>query len=255
MSEDRTYNGWTNYETWAVALWIDNERGNYDYWREEAREHRKAAPTCSQVINGIWTAEQAAKFNLADQLKEEIRDNAPDTEASMYTDLLRGALDEVNWNEIAGNWLSDLEDIEEEEEPEEVEEDAEEKPEKAEDGPVIFNYTRAQAIEQGSLIDVSKDALACGIILPIAVTKAVWKKCIALLGEEVSSKERNRIRYVLGDLFLVLPGWRETPQPKCFFSTTLPDDQKGFFVIRLKACCLTDDNGEPVLTVMLPEEE
>ena len=124
MSEDRTYNGWTNYETWAVALWIDNERGNYDYWREEAREHRKAAPTCSQVINGIWTAEQAAKFNLADQLKEEIRDNAPDTEASMYTDLLRGALDEVNWNEIAGNWLSDLEDIEEEEEPEEHEEDA-----------------------------------------------------------------------------------------------------------------------------------
>ena len=106
MSEDRTYNGWTNYETWAVALWIDNERGNYDYWREEAREHRKAAPTCSQVINGIWTAEQAAKFNLADQLKEEIRDNAPDTEASMYTDLLRGALDEVNWNEIAGNCRS-----------------------------------------------------------------------------------------------------------------------------------------------------
>ena len=25
-----TYNGWTNYETWNVALWIDNERGTYE---------------------------------------------------------------------------------------------------------------------------------------------------------------------------------------------------------------------------------
>jgi hypothetical protein len=25
----KTYNGWTNYETWNVALWIDNEYFNY----------------------------------------------------------------------------------------------------------------------------------------------------------------------------------------------------------------------------------
>jgi hypothetical protein len=23
---DKPYNGWSNYETWAVKLWIDNER-------------------------------------------------------------------------------------------------------------------------------------------------------------------------------------------------------------------------------------
>jgi hypothetical protein len=22
--DDTTYNGWTNYETWATALWLDN---------------------------------------------------------------------------------------------------------------------------------------------------------------------------------------------------------------------------------------
>ena len=41
MNEERKYNGWTNYETWATALWLDNERESYDYWREQAREHRK----------------------------------------------------------------------------------------------------------------------------------------------------------------------------------------------------------------------
>ena len=25
-----SYNGWTNYETWAVKLWMDNEEGSYE---------------------------------------------------------------------------------------------------------------------------------------------------------------------------------------------------------------------------------
>ena len=28
--ENQTYNGWTNYETWQAALWIDNEYGVLD---------------------------------------------------------------------------------------------------------------------------------------------------------------------------------------------------------------------------------
>jgi hypothetical protein len=31
---DRTYNGWTNYETWNVALWLQNDPGLYDLARE-----------------------------------------------------------------------------------------------------------------------------------------------------------------------------------------------------------------------------
>jgi hypothetical protein len=31
---DTAYNGWTNYETWNVALWINNEEGLYELARE-----------------------------------------------------------------------------------------------------------------------------------------------------------------------------------------------------------------------------
>ena len=30
----QTYNGWTNYETWNVALYIQNERAYYELARE-----------------------------------------------------------------------------------------------------------------------------------------------------------------------------------------------------------------------------
>ena len=94
--EAEQYNGWTNYETWAVSLWIDNEEPSYGYWRAEAARYREDVEDWTEAISG-----------LAEQLKEEISDNAPTAEPSVYSDLLNAALSEVNWAEIAENLLGD----------------------------------------------------------------------------------------------------------------------------------------------------
>lgn len=90
------YNGWTNYETWNVALWLDNEQGSSDYWNGVADEllhyrHRN-------------TPEEATS-QLAEQLKNELEESAPDLGASCFADLLNAALNEVNWYEIAEHYI------------------------------------------------------------------------------------------------------------------------------------------------------
>ncbi len=105
--QETIHNGWSNYETWTVALWIDNEESRYRYWRGEAKRHQEVASESTQVQDGIWTKAEAARFNLADQLKNDTLEGSPIEEPSVYSDLLNAALSEVNWIEIAENWLSE----------------------------------------------------------------------------------------------------------------------------------------------------
>ncbi len=47
-------------------------------------------------------------------------------------------------------------------------------------GPAISAYTRAQAIEEGILVDVSDTAREAGFTIPVAVTRTVWERLVAL---------------------------------------------------------------------------
>ena len=47
-------------------------------------------------------------------------------------------------------------------------------------GPAISAYTRAQAIEDGILVDVSETAREAGFKIPVAVTRTVWNRLVAL---------------------------------------------------------------------------
>ena len=47
-------------------------------------------------------------------------------------------------------------------------------------GPVISVYTRAQAIGDGILVDVSETAREAGFKIPVAITRTVWERLVAL---------------------------------------------------------------------------
>ncbi len=105
--EKKKYNGYTNYETWAVSLWLDSDQATQEYWMEAAREEVTNASNDRNFENHIWTIEETRIFRLADRLKEEVTENLPEVEG-MASDLLTSALGEVNWQEISENMLEGL---------------------------------------------------------------------------------------------------------------------------------------------------
>ena len=109
MPQDASYNGWTNYETWSVALIMDNDQGLYSMRCEQAQQlYNDAEPEWD------WQSkEDKATNDLADWLKDFIVDEyAPDLSAlplgMLYGQLLSGALSDVNWQEIARHWIEEV---------------------------------------------------------------------------------------------------------------------------------------------------
>jgi len=236
---ERTYNGWSNYETWTVSLWMDNERHSHEYWRRQAAEHRQAAPTRQLVADGVWTAEEAAKFNLADQIKDETADDSPLKTPSLYSDLLNAAFGEVNWQEIAGHLLADVAEQED--------------PKNEVFGAVISSYSRAQAIADGLLVDVSEMAQEAGIKHPMAVTAAVWAQYVTVPDGVEGQDERGRLWDVLN--MFRFAALRSAGQDKLRFEVLVRNDNTRPKPVTLKAICGPGDTPEPVLTILLPDED
>lgn len=107
MSEDKRYNGWANYETWNVALWIGNDTGSYEMSREMAQDAWNTADY--ERAYSSQTREDSARYLLSESLKSWVEEMQPDLGASMFADLLGAALSEVDWYEMAGNFLEDVE--------------------------------------------------------------------------------------------------------------------------------------------------
>jgi hypothetical protein len=111
MATDTTYNGWTNYETWAVKLWMDNDQGSYEYWKDAAQDAYDHAG--DKYPNQFMNKADNAQSSLAERLKDE-HDSDSDhpvfkaADGSVYADLLNAALSEVNWHEIAASLLEDV---------------------------------------------------------------------------------------------------------------------------------------------------
>jgi hypothetical protein len=124
-----------------------------------------------------------------------------------------------------------------------------------EDAEVIYSYTREQALEDGVLIDVSETAKEAGFKYPVAVTAGVWADIIepdAIATKHGESKS-GRLWDVLWLLYVAIKMGRSAGDITTY---KLIASAGGRQHIRyLKGQCSAGDNGEPVITIMLPNED
>jgi hypothetical protein len=64
-------------------------------------------------------------------------------------------------------------------------------------GPVIHSYSRAEALEDGALIDVTSMAREAGFRIPVALTRAVWESYVTVPPKVVAQDEPGRLWDIL----------------------------------------------------------
>ncbi len=111
-------------------------------------------------------------------------------------------------------------------------------------GEVIYRYTRAQAIADGMLIDVTGMAKTLGFKIPVAVTQGVWADHVSAT-DIITEKLRSTIeRQRLSDLLI-----------QAYVSARAAKSDRIDIFGRVIALCHGGDEAEPVVTIMFPEEE
>ena len=121
-------------------------------------------------------------------------------------------------------------------------------------GNVIDTYTRAQAIEDGVLIDVTDVAKKAGIKYPVALTNAVWFTYI--VPDDRSRVQGQSENGRLWDaLWMFSMAARRTEGAIMYYKLHFITKEKLKRLVTLKAMVLPGDNMEPVITIMLPDED
>jgi hypothetical protein len=119
---------------------------------------------------------------------------------------------------------------------------------------LIHRYTRPDAIRDAVLIDVSPTAREAGLRYPVAVTAAVWARCVAVPAGVICQDEAGRLWDVL---CMLRQAAGQSSGAEVRFAVHVRNDNRPRTppLVRLKALCGPGDGGEPVVTVMVPSED
>ena len=105
-------------------------------------------------------------------------------------------------------------------------------------------------------MDVSAAAREAGFKYPVALTAAAWAQCVVVPPGVVCQDEAGRLWDVLTMPRRAIRGSKDCAR-EVRFGVHVRNDNRDRTPpqVRLKAVCGPGDQGEPVITVMLPDED
>ena len=122
-------------------------------------------------------------------------------------------------------------------------------------GDVIYSYTRAQALEDGVLVDVSEIAREAGFVVPVAITAALHATLDEIPEDLQGWQSYNgRLWDVLWMAYVEIATTPDPPNP-LHYAFILQTGQEQKEMVDLKIHSGPGDHGEHVITIMLPHED
>jgi hypothetical protein len=128
-------------------------------------------------------------------------------------------------------------------------------------GNVISTYTRTQAIEDGVLIDPGSMAKEAGFKWPVALTTDAWVDCVAWTDadsqQQVHQDQTGRLWDTLYMASHAIRSSKDSGDRLLFQLYRVPRDGHATdaVLVTLKLIVGPGDTGEPVVTILLPQED
>jgi hypothetical protein len=122
---------------------------------------------------------------------------------------------------------------------------------------IISCYTRAEALEDGVLRDVSLVAGGVGFKIPVAVTAGVWAECVAVAFGSASRqrREEERLFRLLRAACMAARNCKDRHADLLCFDLLPSPALPGQDPVRLVLSVGPGDQGEPVATILFPYED
>ena len=123
-------------------------------------------------------------------------------------------------------------------------------------GPVVYSYTRAQAVADGVQVEVTKIAQEAGIRFPMFLTRTVYDAYVTVPPDVTAQDEAGRLWDIVWmTRFAILrakPGVDRIP-----VALYVRNDNRAAKLVKLIATCgpLDIDDPSPAITVMMPDED